>query len=191
MTTGSPRIVVPSVPPERSYNSTCSRALLSGLGSYSPCRGMPASHPCAVIDSRPNHPKLPEFRTRQPWDPQSSRYRTGRASADRVTGAPVLGAEPEAGEGQSRAHLRHRHRHSRKEQDRPELLGNRSGPGSSPDLLRKRIHRAVAERAPPRHGGGTSGRDDVLRLRALLALSDVERHLLALLELAVSATGDV
>src|SRR5690349_9056106 len=40
MTTGSPRIVVPSVPPEPSYFSTCSRTHAVGLGSYSPSRGM-------------------------------------------------------------------------------------------------------------------------------------------------------
>src|SRR3954451_19727818 len=43
-------------------------------------------------------------------------------------------------------------------------------------------------RALPRHA---SDRADVLRLRALLALGDVELHLLAFLQLTVALAGDV
>src|SRR3954454_22446060 len=46
-------------------------------------------------------------------------------------------------------------------------------------------------RDPAGGAAQASGRDDVLRLRALLALRDVEADLLAFLELAVAMGGDV
>src|SRR5689334_5965787 len=50
--TGRPRRVVPRVPPERSYSSTCSRTHAVGLGSYSPVRGMaPLNTTDAVVGS--------------------------------------------------------------------------------------------------------------------------------------------
>ena len=40
-----PRMVVPLLPPERSYSSTCSRTHWVGLGSYSPEKGhAPSQH---------------------------------------------------------------------------------------------------------------------------------------------------
>src|ERR1700738_4970647 len=50
-------------------------------------------------------------------------------------------------------------------------------------------HPRVGVPAPP--NTSASGGNDVLRLRALLALGDVEVHLLAFLELAVALGGDV
>src|SRR6266498_3143267 len=41
MTTGRPFCVVPDVPPDPSYSATWLRARSDGLGSYSPCSGMP------------------------------------------------------------------------------------------------------------------------------------------------------
>ena len=39
-TTGTPRSMVPLVPPELSYSSTWSRTHFALLGSYSPCSGI-------------------------------------------------------------------------------------------------------------------------------------------------------
>lgn len=41
--TGMSRIVIPSLPPDFSMRSTCSRTHWVGLGSYSPSRGMDGS----------------------------------------------------------------------------------------------------------------------------------------------------
>ncbi|GHJ20963.1 hypothetical protein TPA0909_25770 [Streptomyces albus] len=53
MMTGSPRIVVPSVPPDPSYSSTWSRTHCSGLGSYSPWIGMLPTSPRPVTVGPP------------------------------------------------------------------------------------------------------------------------------------------
>src|ERR1700722_16915956 len=51
--TGTPRSVVPSVPPELSIFSTWSRTQSLGLGAYSPSTGMAAMYPDRPLAWRP------------------------------------------------------------------------------------------------------------------------------------------
>src|SRR5271168_1837199 len=65
-----PGPAVPSVPPELSYSSTCSRTQAVGLGSYSPSTGI------AIVNTK-------DLRSRPPGRTQ---YRDTRTRLDAVVG---------------------------------------------------------------------------------------------------------
>src|SRR5580704_16474235 len=77
---------------------------------------------------------------------------------------------------------------SRTGPDRRAVHGARGQEATAPGCLRQDAPHQFGARAPLTY---RSGRDDVLRLRALLALRHVERDLLALLELTEALGVDV